>query len=542
MESIQDVLLDRLGVPRVDLERSTAAASVGRLADASQLFVAHFEHRFQLAVPEHWNPEGRDDLKATEHWDRGVFLEKKYATFRHDRLIGSFHPMHRGKWTAHELCHGLVGFGWHPRPDVLFNSLAARLAEVLPVALWYFFDEADLERCPHHQGKGPLGRTFCGPCELAAARGARPNRDTARWMADGVAFVEAELTAVRRSQATGELVPHRHGDVDLSSDAIAYALAHAPRLGSEEFEIYAELFFQKNKALHRSLEALEERVRQVMGAILDGSPLDPLSDNRWEWVAQDIGWRLLTISSECTDDIRSLLRGWVGELASDPGPAQVTEKEALYRELVGDFDLPLASAVFAVGYDLPGGKGRSQSQISEGIISACPAVSQIMSWRQDELAAEFMAADDPLRMPIGRRFAAFLESQGLAELAILASFESALLYPPIADQRASQAPGDKKVGGAIGLKPEVSLLRCEFDFVRLADSLRHGRPMRPSFVPTQVAIGHREDGDAFIAELPLPAYEALKTLESGPRPRRDVDLVDSDLTTLERYGILTVQD
>ena len=136
------------GAPLEELERSTAARRVAELAAHSQLLMSHYEYRVALPVPDAWRPEGRPDLGEPQGWVAGVLPESKYQGFRHDRLIGSLHPGHRAKWTTHELLHGLVGFAWRPGASTLFHALAARMAEVLPVALWYFFDEAHLKRCP----------------------------------------------------------------------------------------------------------------------------------------------------------------------------------------------------------------------------------------------------------------------------------------------------------------------------------------------------------------------------------------------------------
>ena len=150
------------GAPAHELLRSPASQAVGRLAMQSNLLLSHFEHRVELALPEEWLPTDRPDLGETPVWQNGVLPEAKYQAFRHDRISGSFHPSHRAKWTGHELCHGLVGFAWKPSASRFFHALASRLAEVLPVALWYFLDEANLRRCPSHQGGAALPNVLRG--------------------------------------------------------------------------------------------------------------------------------------------------------------------------------------------------------------------------------------------------------------------------------------------------------------------------------------------------------------------------------------------
>ncbi|MEZ4238397.1 MAG: hypothetical protein R3F59_20045 [Myxococcota bacterium] len=137
------------GAPPHELARSPAAAAVGQLAAGAGILLFHHEHRAPLP------PIGEEPPV----WADGVLPEPKYGAFRHDLRIGSFHPGHRAKWTAHELCHALVGFGWRPGASPLFHATAARLAEPAPVVLYYFLDEIGLRRCPRHTG--PLYRSRC---------------------------------------------------------------------------------------------------------------------------------------------------------------------------------------------------------------------------------------------------------------------------------------------------------------------------------------------------------------------------------------------
>ena len=122
------------GAPDHELLRSPMSTRVGELAADSGLFLAHFEARTHLPWPEHWAPADRADLVGAPQWEGGALPEPKYMSFRHDQLVGSFHPGHRAKWSAHELCHGLVGFYWDPTATDLALALGARLAEALPGA------------------------------------------------------------------------------------------------------------------------------------------------------------------------------------------------------------------------------------------------------------------------------------------------------------------------------------------------------------------------------------------------------------------------
>ena len=159
------------GAPDHELYRSPAAERIAKLAAKSGLLLSHFEHRVDLELPDDWMTEDRPDLGTPQGWQGGVLPETKYGSFQHDRIIGSFHPGHRAKWTTHELCHGLVGFAWYPGCSRFFQALSARMSEILPVALYYFFDEAGLRRCPVHDGRGALFGHYCADCEAQAQRG-----------------------------------------------------------------------------------------------------------------------------------------------------------------------------------------------------------------------------------------------------------------------------------------------------------------------------------------------------------------------------------
>ena len=54
--------MDMHNVPILELNRSPAAQTVGKLASASGLFLTQFEHRHHLSTPPIWLPEDRPDL------------------------------------------------------------------------------------------------------------------------------------------------------------------------------------------------------------------------------------------------------------------------------------------------------------------------------------------------------------------------------------------------------------------------------------------------------------------------------------------------
>ena len=505
------------GAPAADLDRSPAARAVGELAAASELALFHFEHRLRLPLPDEWAPEDRPDLTEPPTWVAGRLPESKYQSFRHDLLLGSFHPGHRAKWTAHELCHGLVGFAWRADGTRLFHALAARLAEVVPVALWYFFDEAGLRRCEAHAGQGPLYSSFCAACEDRAARGRRPADATDdRWHREGRAFVERELAAIARSRRVGRPVAHRLVNVELCEDGLAYAGAHAGRLASEQMERYATTFFQPGEGWFDSLEALEARVVELLEHVTGGAPARPWRGGRWRWIAQDIGWRLLQVGAETDGECGRELDGLVSALAEAPGAGGVAAAVSAYTALHDEYELPAPADVFAVGYDLPGALGRAFGQVRDGIASACPGALTRLGLRADDAVRRFVADDgaEHRRVPVGRRFAAWLGEAGSdPEVVEVARCEAALRHLPPGDPEAAHLGGSDPASDRVRLAGGVELLRLTHDARSLLVGDDDGWPLRPLAEPRWIALTRAPGGDLRIVELGDAAAAALRALE-----------------------------
>lgn len=410
------------GAPDRDFLRSPAAARVGALAHASGLRLFHFEHRYPLDLPAHWVAPGMEDDAEAPRWFDGVLPERKYQSFRHDLMLGSFHPGHRGKWSTHELCHGLVGFAWRPDGSRLFHATAGRLAELLPVVLYYFLDEIGLRRCPVHAGGGPLFRTYCAACEEAAA--IRPvGPEDRRFAEEAVRFLDAELAAVARTRREGRPVPHRYANLDLCSDGLAYADAHAARLSSEAMERLAP-FFAPAGGCSETLDVLEERVLEVARGIALGEPVRPLAPTREEgedrFVRQDLAFRMLTVREECGEETSARIDVLVDLLERAP----VAEVVQGWRSLCEEVVLPPAEQVFAVGYEVTGleGLGRNGSQVTDGLRSVCPLTVDL---GEDAGLAFGDFPDPPVRAPLGDRFTAWLARTHPA-IAPLAAFETAI--------------------------------------------------------------------------------------------------------------------
>lgn len=491
------------GAPLRDYLRSPAAARVGRLAHEEGLFLFHFEQRVTLELPGDWIAPGREDDAEPPQWFDGELPESKYQSFRHDLYLGSFHPGHRGKWTTHELCHGLVGTAWRPDASALFHATAARLAELLPVVLWYHLDEIGLQRCELHAGDGALYRTFCRDCEeLAAAR-----IPTAGELEEGLRaadrFIDRELAAVARTVRSGRPIPHRWGPIDLTSDGIAYAAAHGRRLDSEAFRLLAETF----DVGFRTLDELEARVVEVARALCEGGPLSP---GPGRWVEQDLAWRVLQVAELSSPSARQPLHDLVPRLAE----GRVEEVLAAWPDLAREHALPEAEHVFGVGYPLHHGLGRSVELVREGLATVTPLTAELVEEAALPWFEAFVDEDPPARRPLGDRFADWLASRQPA-LAELARFESALRH----------AGGDPEAG-SLGMEGEgprrlargVRVLLAERDPALLAERVDSG------------AVWARAEGDALVLDGELPPNDPTGLLV-GRDGEGEVLVVECDVTT-----------
>ncbi|HND32378.1 MAG TPA: hypothetical protein PLA94_20400, partial [Myxococcota bacterium] len=418
--------------PVTELSRSFAAAAVGRLAQRSGLFFSHFEHLHRLELPAHWEPHGRPDLRGPTAWRNGELPEVKFRDFRLDRMVASFHPTHGPKWSAHELCHRLVGFAWKPNAGRLYLATAARLAELLPVALWYFFDEVGLRRCPDHLEQGAFYERPCPACDDLAAEGPDPSAPLVEhWQKEGRRYIELELRAIGRSLREGRPISHRYMHLDLATDSLAWATAHGPRLESPAFHRWIELFFGEEQGRHANLPSLEERVQSVLGALTGEWEPAPLRGTQDTWIRQDLGWRLLQVTEHTEGEVALDLTHLVERLAEG---AAVDAVIAAYEALFEEWELPDPRDVFAVGYDLPGGYGRSASQIFAGLRTACPGTLRLLQEAAEPTVATFVSQDRCERQGVARRFHRFLLRQ-IPDYPVteLCGLEAALCHAPYPD-------------------------------------------------------------------------------------------------------------
>jgi hypothetical protein len=384
-----------------------------------------------------------------EGWRDGVLPETKFSHFRQDGLAGSFNPNHHARWTAHEYLHRVVGFAWAPGWTPLEHATAARLAETLPVALWYFLEEATLRRCPAHEGPTAAWTLDCPRCAEAALEGPldAPRQQHVDLARD---FVRREIEAARATLRTGNVVPHRWATLDLASDGLAYVGAHGPRLASAAAARIVPAFLRDGQGWHARHEGLIARIEAVLDDLCGGAPAAPVAPDAARWRAVDVAWRLAQVAEDCDEYTAASLWAAIDALGATHDVAAAADAYAALHEEV---ELPEPEDVFAVGYDLlaPGDPararhpllGRAPRQLAEGVRSACPralaALARTLGKAGLDIHLRAFAASDALRrVPLGHRFAAHLATlaatdPSLAEAADLARVEATVAHLPAVD-------------------------------------------------------------------------------------------------------------
>lgn len=529
--------------PDAELNRSPAAQVIGAHAQASSLFLTHFEHRHHLSAPSYWLPQDRPDLDGEVRWQRGALKEHKFLHFRYDQPLGSFHPGHRAKWTAHELCHGLVGFAWHPQMTPFSHVLVARLAELLPVALWYFFDEIQLRRCPLHYLQGALFQEHCVYCERLATEGPRLlEPEDQLWLQRGVDFLQGELTAVARSRRFKRPLPHRFATLDLNSDAMAFTTQNLARLEDPTFRYFVERFHGPYSGMWEHLDDLEGRLWGLSEAIKGGLAAPPLTAGRQHWVAQDVAWRLLMISAQCEDqEAIEALEQMVDYLAEQP--QDILGVTRLYSSLYEEFYIPEPADVFALGYEIGEGYGSDIKQLARGVASACPELESALGAEGLLEQVRAFATWDlmrPQRLPIARRFAMFLRATGGGPLSDLATYEAAINNPDPPDPWSACLSWRDADGGLIRRAQGVEVIEVGVEMDQLITALHSEREdLEVTERQHHLIIVNKAGGLREISELSQEAAKSLELLNDGPIERTLLGVSAEELESLAAMGALT---
>ncbi len=506
-----------LGTWLAEAQRDEAKATVAgervfSLAEAAGVFFSHFEYHRPAADP--WAPSDRPDLGDTGGWHAGVLPETKFRHFRLDRPVASYHPGQRAKWTAHELCHQVVGFAWWPGMSRLEVACMARLAEALPVALWYFFDDAGRARCPEHRAHDAFSEGFCRRCEAEPGPVDDPAAESR--LADGLAFVEREIDGATTSLRTGVVQPTPWCSIDLASDGLAWSAAHGERLASPAFRQWMEAFRGWGDGWRASIDDLVAVVRTLASHLARGTPpLVPVCAPA-QRLRADLAWRLLALSASLPARgkraaLRPVLQRAVDQLR-DGGP--VGGAIAAYRDAQAD-GLPPLEVALATGYRLAAGgetgpdAGLALSQVGEGLWSALPLTLGRLG--DVPAAVRAFAAGDVLeRRVLARRFTRSLDPGSLPWA--LASLESALVDPGPAPLGALSLRADVTPTTPLVMSNEAELVSAPWEVLPAFE----GEPPYPAEAAYVVVRG--ADGEPRIFPLSPWARSQVEAMAGGPVP------------------------
>ncbi len=501
------------------MERLAAEAGVTRvgarawaLVEAARVPVAHFEWRTWMEPPSVFAVPDRPDLAEVAGWQEGVLPETKFRHFRIDRMVMSLHPGQRAKWTTHEAIHRLVGWAWWPGMSRLELATAVRVAEALPVAAWYSFDEEGRRRCELHAWNDAWGAPACSECDAAALAGPLPHPDDAARRAEGLAFLERELVAAEASIACGRVLATPWRSVDLASDGLAWAAAHGPRLAHPSFERWVERFVPPGHGRFVSLRGLLDRVRAVAAALLEGAALAPWPCGGEAWVLQDAAQRVGEVVVDCSPACAGALDAAL-QAASVSG--DVVALVAAYRVASARWALPDPDELFALGYPIPGVEGLGVSpQLRAGVESALPATSARLGRSLPAFIKQFTEGDTLRRQPLARRLLAFGERGLLSPpLLALARLEAALADPPAADLGALTLAPDLAADTPLRLGT-VELVAVSSGWERALEG--SSRTPLGRDASSHVAVRRAPDGAAEIVPLSARAAEACAAMAAAP--------------------------
>jgi hypothetical protein len=395
---MKDTEIKDMGADPRDYHRSSVAKRIFHLAKENNLVFAHYEYRWPIPLPQSWMSEKDQYAQGEVHWNQGVLSELKYQSFRHDSAVCNFHPGQSSKWGAHELCHKLVGFAFKPDADILFHTLAAWAAEVLPVTVYYFWDEIDSFKCAKHQNYSFMPATYCKRCEEKAEVQSQKKEE---YKELGWKFLNLQLTAIEASIKQSKLLPAPYLSLDLADDAYYYTLSQFPRLSSETYKEFVETHVPL-QLYSKSLEDLLIRIRNVAAAIIETKDLKPFGLSAIDWKVLDMGFRGFELSEsiESNKDFVKLTNDFLQH-------KNISTYVAGYKSFSENYDLPSLQEFFGVGYNLTNDLGYFEPQVIEGIKTLLP---ESFDRLKDEDIAAFLENDRASRKFLGERLSPYLKT------------------------------------------------------------------------------------------------------------------------------------
>lgn len=401
--------IDCLHLPEKDRKRSSRAQSVIKFAELKELGIFHFEMRKQMDEPEEWSTGLAEDYR----WNKGFLHEGKYSAFKTDCLLASFQPAHRSQWSSHELLHNIVGFSWVEKGSLFYHALSSRLSELLPVALFYFFDEIDSVKCERHRFSSALYGETCFECEKTFGL---ESVERSFYKDQAQAFVKQEIEAIKKSIHTGVMYENVFSGLNLTSDAMQFAKMQYPRLTDPVCSSLFNDYFVNEGLVHTSLDSLLERVETVFEALMenDFSPLNDLNmPDKQRALALDIASRLSLMKKHVEQDkdllkrIDALLETEFSNLKSGSFDSCIEK----YTNLSDEYELIPAEDIFAVGVPLSSEYGLALEQVEDGLASCLPMTLE--QWKNTPAFASEIKAFSfhmPMtRQDIGERLYTYFE-------------------------------------------------------------------------------------------------------------------------------------
>lgn len=401
MNLLKDTEIQGMGADPKDYNRSRVAKRIFHLARENNLQFAHYEYRWPIPLPDSWNSEKDHHAQGEVHWHQGVLSELKYQSFRHDSAVCNFHPGQSSKWGAHELCHKLVGFVFKPQADILFHTLAAWAAEVLPVTVYYFWDEIDCFRCERHKVFGFMQATFCKACEITSKEQDVKREDYKKL---GWDFLNTQLAAIEASIREQKIVSAPYMALDLADDAYYYTLSQFPRLTSKVYEDFIQTSVP-SQIYKTSIDDLITRIRMVAEAIMEDKELPSYGLNNTDWKVLDLGFRGLELAENIEGDAKQKFINTTQEFFKNKNIENYVKK---YTLLCKEYDLPPAKEFFAAGYVVADGLGYLEEQVLEGIKTLVPDSFEEIS---DSTLNTFFKADRANRNFLCERLAEHISEE-----------------------------------------------------------------------------------------------------------------------------------
>ena len=200
----------------------------------------------------------------------------------------------------------------------------------------------------------------------------------------------------------------------------------------------------------------------------------------------------------------------VDGLAADPTGTGISACIEGYRRLHADWVLPSPGAVFGVGYRLPGGLGIDENLLAAGVQSALPATWALMGDEAEDIVSEFAhMGETGGRVPIGRRFAAFLEAaEEPGQWVDQATFEAAVTHATAGNAGEVTLGMRAAAGDRVQTAQGVEVVSLQHGVTTEPDAIADA--IGPLDAPMFLAVRRAPDGEVDVIQLSEAAAEALE--------------------------------